>query len=348
MTRVEEIFQEGLDRKVYSAGAAAVGKGNDLYLELTGGTVSYDPGAAPVTCDTQFDMASCSKIFGTTMVAYHLIERGYMTLLDQLGDYFPDCPEDKKRITIKHLMTHTSGLPDEILLWKYAGSPDNAVDTILQHPLAYPTGKGCVYSCMGFILLAKIMEQITGKPLNVLADQWTFKPLGMTRTGYHPVDTCQPDPTCAFTEVNTLWGPGQPGIVHDENARFLNGISGNAGVFSTLRDSETFCRMLAAWGQPILSERMLRVGSVNYTPGFDDNRGLGLQLGGPAPSFTGDLWGDHCICHTGFTGTSFAVDLDTGLWLVYLTNRVYPTRSNGGLTRLRHQIHNAAMKEFGR
>lgn len=347
-SRVEELFNQGLENKIYSAGSIVVGKGDEILFQKAGGTVSYDEGAAPVTLQTKFDMASCSKVLGTTFVAFHMIENGMLCLEDTLGELLDNVPEDKKYISIKQLMTHTSGIPAEIWLWKEAGSPENALDCILNTPLAYKTGTDVQYSCMGFITLAKIMEKISGKNLYQMAKEWTFDPLGMNNTEYRGTDPSKPDLSIAYTELKTHCYDGVPGIVHDENARFLGGISGNAGLFSTAEDVAKFCSMIARKGEPIISKRMMEIAARNYTPGLDENRGLGFQLSGPSATFFGDLFGDTGIGHTGYTGTSIAVDPESGLYVVYLTNRVYPTRNEGRLTRLRHQIHNAAMTEFNR
>ena len=346
MNQTQRLFKEGFSDRVYSAGAIAVGKKDRILYKEAGGFVSFEEGAAPVTEDTLFDMASLTKILSTTFSAFHMIEDGTLSLLDSLSDFFPDVPEDKKQITVKHLMTHTSGLPAEILLWKECKDPSEALGRILHAPLVYETGKDVTYSCMGYILLGKIMEKITGKNLDQLAREWTFIPLGMTRTGYRPTDTCDPDPEAAYTETMSLNGPTPPGIVHDENARFLGGISGNAGVFSSLNDMIRFANMLSSQGSPLITRRQFDVARQNYTPGMDENRGLGFQLSGPEPTFFGDLFGDTGLGHTGFTGTSLAVDPETGLYVVFLTTRVHPTRNNGKLTRLRHLIQNAAMAEF--
>lgn len=346
LSRTEEILRDGLRTKAYSAAALAVGKGDQILLKTAIGHVSYLEGADEVTDDTLFDMASVSKILGTTFCAFHMIENGQLSLLDQIGDFYPDCPEDKKQICVRQLMTHTSGLPAEIALYQVCRTPEEAVDVILNHPLEYVPETKTVYSCMGFILLGKIMEKITGRPLDELAEEWTFAPLGMKKTGYHPVSRCSADPHCVYTETMSLSGPTPPGIVHDENARFLNGVSGNAGVFSTLNDMMIFCRMVASHGSPLIGEHLFRAAVKNYTPAMDDNRGLGFQLSGPAPSFFGDLWGMDGIGHTGFTGTSFAVDPRSGFYVVLLTNRVHPTRENFQLTRIRHLIHNTAVTEF--
>lgn len=346
MTRTEQLLREGLIGGAYSGAALSVGSLDQPLLQVCVGAVSGEEGAAPVTPSTLFDMASISKVLSTTFVAFHLIESGQLSLLDYVSEHIENWPEDKKDITIYHLMTHTSGIPAEIHLWKNCQDPSKIMDEIRNTPLAYPTGQGVAYSCIGFILLGKIMEKITGKSLHELSQEYVFKPIGMNSTGYRPLSLTKPDPAIAMTEVMTLSGPGKPGVVHDENARFLDGVSGNAGIFSCLSDMEKFAMMLSHQGSPLISKRLFEIATQNYTKGLDENRGLGFQLSGPEPTFFGDLFGNSGIGHTGYTGTSLAVDLKSGLWVVLLTNRVYPTRNNGKLTRLRHLIHNAAVKEF--
>lgn len=344
--RLLSLFQEGFDRKIYSAGALAVGLKGEVLFKEAKGFVSYQEGAAAVHEHTLFDMASITKILSTTMTAFQLIQEGRLRLQDSLSYFFEDVPADKREITVFHLMTHTSGIPAEIHLWKTCTRPDDAVSVILQTPLVCQTGTETIYSCMGYILLGKICEKICHADLYDLSKHYVFDPLGMKDTSYRPLSRFGELKTAAYTETQSLNGPTPPGIVHDENARFLDGISGNAGVFSSLHDMIRFCSCLSQGGKGYLSRELMDAALINYTRGQDDNRGLGFQLSGPAPSFFGDLFGERGFGHTGFTGTSIAIDKETGLFVVYLTNRVHPTRENGLLTRHRHLIHNAAVSAF--
>jgi CubicO group peptidase (beta-lactamase class C family) len=201
---------------------------------------------------------------------------------------------------------------------------------------------------MGYILLGKILEQLGGAPLDILAQKYVFGPLGMAHTGYHPTGDIAP------TEMDPVTGKLLCGVVHDENARFLKGISGNAGVFSDLNDMIIFTRMLALGGKTqdgtaYLSPAMLSRALENHTPNSKGEfRGLGFNLARSPRNFLGDLMGSRTFGHTGFTGTSFAVDPETGLWVALLTNRVCPTRANTKMIRLRSLIHNAAAAEASR
>ena len=332
--QVHHLIQHGLEQGAYPSAALAVGIGSRVYLKKTYGD-----------CDdtTLFDMASVSKILGPTMIAFRFLEEGLLRLYDTVEVFFPDAPEDKKSISILQLMTHTSGIADHFFLWDYTDDPADAAKVILNHPLTQAPGSDPVYSCMGYILLGKILEKIGGMPLDRLAQKYVFDPLGMSHTTYHPCGNCAP------TELDPETGKLLQGMVHDENARFLKGISANAGVFSDLNDMIRFAAMLSLGGDGYLSPATLECALRNRTPSSKGEfRGLGFNLAGSPKSFLGDLMSPLAYGHTGFTGTSIAIDPATGLWVVLLTNRVCPTRNNTKLIRLRSLVHNAAAAEASR
>ena len=337
--RVHQLVQQGLEQGAYPCAALAVGIGRQIYLKKTYGCC---------TENTLFDMASVSKILGPTMIAFHFLEEGLLRLYDCVGDFFPDAPEDKKGITILQLMTHTSGIPDHFYISDYTDNPAEAAKVILNHPLVQAPGGDPIYTCMGYILLGKILEQIGGEPLDQLAEKYVFSPLKMTRTTYRPTGDVAP------TELDPATGKLLCGVVHDENARFLDGISANAGVFSDLNDMIRFTQMLSLGGrlpggEAYLSPAMLSRALINHTPNSrGEYRGLGFNLARSPKNFLADLMSERAYGHTGFTGTSIALDPDTGLWVVLLTNRVCPTRENIKMIRLRNLVHNAAAAEASR
>ena len=173
---------------------------------------------------------------------------------------------------------------------------------------------------------------------DVLCKEMTFDKLGMKDTGYCP----EMRENIAATEIDRETGVLWQGIVHDENARYLRGISGNAGVFSNLRDCEKFAMMLAQMGKGLISRPMMEKAIRNYTKGYDAHRGLGFHLAGVEECYFGDLFPDESFGHTGFTGTSMAVDPHTGIFVVILANRVHPTRENFKMFRVRRALHNLA------
>lgn len=336
--QVCRLVRQGLDDGAYPSACLSVGIRGSVCVRQTFG---------PARETTLYDIASLSKIVGTTMIAFRFLEERRLRLYDTVEQFFP-APEDKKGITVLQLMTHTSGLPAHFYLSEEADGPGDAVRAILAHPLEHAPGALPVYSCMGYILLGRILEQIGGQSIDRLAQEYVFEPLGLTHTTYRPAGDVAP------TERDPATGELLRGAVHDENARFLGGLSGNAGIFSDLCDMTRFVQMLALGGKlpdgtQFLSPATLRAALVNRTPGAGHEfRGLGFNLAGSPSNFLGDLMSPRAYGHTGFTGTSIAVDPDTGLFVVLLTNRVCPTRENGKLIRMRSLIHNAAAAAAGR
>ena len=289
--------------------AAAVGE-----WSTHGGFRALYPKKEPITEDTLFDMASLSKLIGTTCAALKLIEQGKLRLDDTVGMFFENC-YGKENITVRQLMTHSSGIKPHFPLWLRGIKPEQAVDEILREPFGYETGTEVAYTCMGYILLGKMLEKIENEPLDRIVSRLVFAPLGMHDSFYNP----PADRICAATEGDIC------GTVHDENAAFLGGVSGNAGIFCTLGDAVKFARMITARGEGYLPRELFDMAVQNYTAGCDENRGLGFQL----CSFG--------YGHTGFTGTSIYSDGDK--FAVLLTNRVHPTRDTVGFASFRREFH---------
>lgn len=322
---LQVFLDSGVEEGVFPSAVAAVGAGEETPRLFAAGDANLH---------TRFDMASMSKILGPTMLALRALDAGDLTLDDTLARFF-DAPVDKAEITIRQLMTHTAGFTPAFWLSEETDDPDDAAACILRHPLQAPPDGTPRYSCMGYILLGKILELLYGTPLDRLAGQRVFAPLGMGNTSY-----CPQGGNFAPTEVDASTGVAWRGIVHDENARFLRGVSGNAGVFSDIRDCAAYASMLACWGKSYLSPATLRLAIRNHTPGCDVHRGLGFHLAGVSGSFFGDLWPASAYGHTGFTGTSLAIDPATGFYAVLLTNRVHPSRENEKIFRFRRVFHN--------
>lgn len=328
--KTRALVRQGLEAGAYPAAALSIGRGSRVLVTECYGQCGEN---------TLFDLASLSKVVSATMVALRFLENETLHLTDRVADFFPQAPADKRDITIFHLMTHTSGISPFFFLSREASSPEDALRAILERPLVQNVGKGPIYSCMGYILLGKILEKVGGAPLDVLAKKWVFDPMGMEHTTYRPWGDVAP------TERDSTTGELIRGIVHDENARFLKGISGNAGVFSDIGDMSRFAAMLSRGGSPLLKPETLTMARKDRTPQGPEHRGLGFQLAGSEKCFLGTELGPEAFGHTGFTGTSFAVAPDTGLWVVLLTNRVCPTRENVALHPLRRQIHDTAARE---
>ena len=364
------LIRDAVERQIIPCAAYAVGQGNDVYMQESVGFRSLFPAREEIREDTLFDMASLSKVLSTTMVALRFLEEGRMLLTDPLSRFFSGeelegAPEGRADATVFRLMTHSSGITPHLALWnviprEFVGTADfdSAVaGAILRSAPFCKVGEQVHYSCMGYILLQKILERISGKPLDRLAKEYVFHPLGMTSTGYLPFGSNlnKPDCNAAATEFSSIHQYYIRGHVHDENAHFLGGVSGNAGVFSSLSDMITFAQMLSLRGERpssvgggrYLSRRVFDLAVQDYTLGLNESRGLGLQLRPPLPSLSaaGDLFAYASYGHTGFTGTSLYVDARTGVWAVLLTNAVHLGRDKTEFFRVRRLFHNTVMAD---
>ena len=339
---LDALLEEGVKEKCYSGAVAACGCRNQVFAISCKGKISEN--GPDVNVDTRFDIASLTKIVGPTMVALRAIEEGDLTLYDRLDRFFPDCPEDKAGITIRQLMTHTAGFAPVFWLGGEAESPADVVRALLAHPLDTPPGAEIHYTCMGYITLGKVLETIYGKSLDVLVREMVTEPLGMKHTGYCPENL----DNIAATEVDPETGIAWQGIVHDENSRFQGGVSANAGIFSDIHDLIRYAQMLAQEGKGYLSRGMLKKASALQETDGEVARGLGFHLAGTPMNYMGDLFPKTSFGHTGFTGTSLAVDPETGFFVILLSNRVHPTRENEGIFRFRRRLHNMLYAEFTR
>lgn len=341
---LEKRLAEGRRKGCFPSAAGAVGIRDSVLAKAFAGEAPV-PGEVPVDEHTRYDMASLSKIIGPTMIALRALEDGELNLKERIGDFFPDAPADKRDITIEMLMTHTGGFHPSFRLDHLGIRPEDAARAILDHPLEAKPGTTVMYSCMGYILFAKMLEKRFGKPLDRLADECVFRPLGLKETGYRPLVNnpgAEKDPAgtvFAATEVDSESGKPWIGAVHDENARFLHGVSGNAGVFMSLSDAVRFASMLGEMGKDYLRRETMEQAIRCRTDGMDLRRGLGFQLAGTPDCFFSDAVPDRCFGHTGFTGTCLMVEPESGYWAVLLTNRVYPTRDSDALFPFRRKLH---------
>ena len=318
----------------FPAAAVAIGMGHDVFVRRFFGQRQMQPTVLELTEDTLFDLASLSKLTATTMIALKFIEDGKLSLFDRLGKFFDD-PGNYAQCEVRHLLTHTSGLPAGIPLFCMQHKNADAIRTVLDSERARQAGEQVCYSCMGYLVLQRILEKVGNAPLDGLARKYVFEPLGMQTACYNPASEKAdgtPNPIAA-TERYSHTGAWATGHVHDENAYFLGGVAGNAGVFATLDDMIAFAGMcsskgIAKNGSVYLSEDMFALAVKNYTPEGTESRGLGFQLKGRQDFPCGTLLSEGSYGHTGFTGTCFYTDAETGLWGILLTNAVHYGREN--------------------
>ena len=260
----------------------------------------------------------------------------------------PQQIEWRHRVTVRHLLTHTSGLPPFKEYWRTSTGKQDTLTRIFAEPLDYEPGTKEVYSDLGIILMATIVERLTGRTLDDLAKTYIFSPLGMKDTTYKPDKKLWP--WIAPTEFDkNLRHRLVQGEVHDENAFTIGGVSGHAGVFSTAPDLAAFCQMLLNGGVYAHRRILKRATIAQFTAPQQLSNGT-RTLGWAVPTeggSSGHFFSAHSFGHTGFTGTSIWIDPDRQLFVVLLTNRVNPTRENMKIAQVRPALHDAVMQALG-
>jgi CubicO group peptidase (beta-lactamase class C family) len=289
----------------------------------------------PMSTNTIFDLASLSKLF-TSIVAVQQMQAGKLDLNATVASYLPQFASNGKGdITIKQLLTHTSGLPADPspALWTYATMPER-INAILNTVPQYPAGTTYLYSDLNMLTLQQVLQQITGKTLDVLVKQDITAPLGMKDTMYNPPASLKPRIAAEEYEL----GPGEPqrglvwGSVHDENAWAMGGVAGHAGVFSTVADMAVLAQAIlnggTYQGHRILSQQSVTMLETNYNQAFPgDSHGLGFEL--DQRWYMGRLDSAFTLGHTGFTGTTIVIDPVSRSIALQFSNRVHPTRNWG-------------------
>ena len=350
-----EVVEKAISEKAFPGATLAVGYRQKVSIRAFG-KLSYSEKSPDVNIQTMYDIASLTKVVVTTTLVEKLVEGDFPSPLNldaPIERYLPEWatgpqPEWRRRVTVRHLMTHTSGLPPFKEYWRTSASKRETLRRIFAEPLEYEPGTKVVYSDLGIILMAEIIERLTGKPLDQLANEYIFGPLGMKHSMYNPPKDLWP--TIAPTEFDSqLRHRLVQGEVHDENAYAIGGVSGHAGVFSTAPDLAAFCEMLLNGGV-YAHQRILRRATIaEFTapqPLANNVRTLGWVV--PTEnSSSGHYFSSHSYGHTGFTGTTIWIDPDRQLFVILLTNRVHPTRENHKIAEVRPAVHDAIMKSLG-
>lgn len=329
--KIMELLQRGLHEGIYPSGVLAIGDREGERFRYVIGDASEE---------SLYDIASLTKIVSTTMITFQFIQEGLLSLHDKLSDFFESLSESLGQITIQDLMTHQSGFAAFYDLPSLCQHPDDVLPVIFHQGLSYPTKTDVVYSCNGYIVLGKILEKVSNQSLEQLFNLYVAEPLNLTQTGYQIKS-----PHLVKTAKNL-----ERGMVHDPNARFQFGVSGNAGLFSNIDDLSAFTRMLANHGQikdqVYVHHQLFEAALKNYSPSGCEARGLGFSLKGEGACSCGDLFNDGSYGHTGFTGTSLWVDEKSGLYVVFLSNRVYEGDDNLKIIRFRRLLHNVIMMKM--
>lgn len=346
--RVDSLVNLKIRERAFPGAQLLVIHKGTIVHERCFGMVSYDTNDA-VTQATMYDLASLSKVVSTTTAAMKLWETGRLDLDAPVARYIPSFARNgKAHVTIRHLLTHSAGLPPFKPYFTFCTDAAQALDTIFASPLDYVPGTRTVYSDLGMITLAKVIERITGIPLDIYARELIFAPLGMSATMYTPPDSLVD--RCAPTEYDAAWRKRLlRGTVHDETAALLGGVAGHAGLFSTARDLGRFALMLIGGGE-LDGSRIVRRTTIDMFTRRQgaSSRALGWDTKSSLGSSAGRYFSTRAFGHTGFTGTSLWIDRDAGIAVVFLTNRVHPTRENRVLLGFRPILHDAVREALSR
>ena len=335
-----EVLERAVDDEAVPGAVlvAGVGSGEPRGIRAYGRTGRPDGGLTET--DTVFDLASLTKVVATLPSVLRLVDEGVLALDDSVRKHLPEfAGAGKDAVTVRHLLAHSSGLPDHREYYRLPGSPADRLAALLAEPLVDPPGSVVRYSDLGFVLLGEIVAGAAGSSLDQAAAELVFEPLGMAATRFLPPAEWRP--RTAATEAPP-GGEPKLGVVHDENAESFGGVAGHAGLFSTAADVARYLR--ACWlseDAPLLSRAVRAEALRCQTEGLEGRRGLGWTLRGDRWDHMSTAWPRTGAGHTGFTGTSVALDPVSGLWAVLLTNAVHLGRGRSGIIPLRRQIHDA-------
>lgn len=323
---IDRIVRRGITAGGYPGAAVVVGRRGYSVFEKGYGKLGWTPGSAAVVPDESiYDLASLTKVVGTATAAMILYDEGRLELDAPVAKYLPAFSGGTRDdVTVRHLLTHTSGLPAGRDLRRLATSTWEARQLVMSTPLTCAPGRCLVYSDLGADVLGFTVEAITGQGLDAFLMERVFTPLGMSDTHFQPAAALRD--RIAPTEVSSPRGYAIRGEVHDENAWALGGVAGHAGLFSTAADLSLFAQMMLNRGT-FNGVRIVSDSAVaRFTARTTGTRALGWDTAdGDGPA--GVHMGERAYGHTGFTGTSLWIDPDRDLFVILLTNRVHAARA---------------------
>ncbi|WP_396219929.1 serine hydrolase domain-containing protein [Gemmatimonas sp.] len=344
---VRAVLTRAIADSAFPGAYAAVGTADGVIVEYGVGQLDVADRSRP-SATTIWDLASLTKVIGTTSAMIQLVGSGRVALDSPVVRYLPAWKAPgAERITVRHLLSHSSGMPAWRALYKEAATPEEAEQQLFATSPDTVPGVRYVYSDLGFILLGKLVERVSGERLAPYDSAHVFGPLGMTDTRYLPSAALLP--RIAPTEEDPWRQRKVRGEVHDENAVRLGGVSGHAGLFSTGQDLARFARMYLRHGT-LDGVRVFDSATVSTFTRMQDSTISRRALGWETPTggnSAGSRLTPLAFGHTGFTGTSLWMDPARGVFVLLLTNRVNPTRENRKIGGVRTALADAAVGALG-
>jgi serine-type D-Ala-D-Ala carboxypeptidase len=342
------ILRAGVRDSAFPGAIAVVGTGQGVLATASAGMLDWQSSPAP-SMSTLWDLASLTKVVGLTSAMMLLVESRRIDLNAPVQRYIQEFSgRGKEAVTVRHLLTHSSGLPAWRPLYKEAEGPEAALALAIATPLDTVPGLRMVYSDLGAIILGELVARVSGQSFESFVRDRVFTPLGMQETMFRPPERLRG--RIAPTEVDPWRQRHLRGEVHDENAFALGGVSSHAGLFSTATDLVRLARMYLNGGA-LDGRQFLTTATIDLFTTRQDSALSHRALGWETPNGTnsaGRLMSKRSFGHTGFTGTSFWVDRERGVFVILLSNRVNPTREHRGITGVRTAVADAVMGAVSR
>lgn len=346
--RAFAILREAIGRRAFPGASLAITHKGELIASQGFGNHVFDPRSPNVLADTVFDVASLTKVIATTTVAMLLYERAKLGLDEPVCETLPGFVDlvpphqraDRQLVTIRMLLTHSSGLPAYEKLFQIAGRRDELIRAALMAPLIASPGKRAEYSDIGFIVLGELLATVAGQPLDIFAWREIFAPLRMTRTRFNPPEEWGHDIPPTENE-RSFFGHVMQGEVNDENAHVMGGVAGHAGIFAPAADIARFAECMLRGGSPILKPGTIKTFTKRETTPPGTTRAIGWDTPSRPESSSGTKFSEQSFGHLGFTGTSLWIDPERKLSVTLLTNRTWPDRESHAIREVRPQVHDA-------
>ena len=345
------IIQDAIDQRLFPGAQIMVIKDSEILADKSFGRLTFESNSNKVSQETIYDIASLTKVIATTPVIMKLIKKKYLNLNHKINQFYPQFRGPlKDKVTIKHLLTHSSGLKPYVQYFKdkkYKNKTDIIDDIVVNQELIYKPGLDSRYSDLGMILLMDIAEKVTGRKFEELVQSWIFKPLNMKNSFFNPSKKILYK--IAPTEQDSVFRKSLVhGVVHDENAFIMEGVSGHAGIFSNTYDianyAQTMLNLGIYNGRRIFSNRSISRFTKKQNMPSSSNFALGWDTPSAKGSTAGDFFSKNSYGHLGFTGTSLWIDSEEKIIIILLTNRIYPSRNKKGMYQLRRSFHNEVMQ----
>jgi CubicO group peptidase (beta-lactamase class C family) len=344
LERIGALLDAAVSTGAIPGAVAVAGQGPATLGQWVAGQADTRPGR-PMRADTVFDLASLTKVVATTTVTLALAGRDQLGLGDPVADYLPGFVAGRDaRVTIAHLLTHTSGLPGSRPFYRWCGSRADLLRDLRLTPLEARPGARVRYSDPGFITLGEVVAAVAGEPLDAAVRRLVTGPLGLASVIFRPNE---PAHHFAATEPRGD-GSAWTGVVHDENARLMGGVAGHAGLFADAPDLARFAAWWVSDDDAVVPAYLRRAAAACQAEEPGGRRGYGWACAGDGFDILGGRWPPTAVSHTGFTGTSLALDPATGRWLVLLTNAVHFGRDATAVQALRRAVHAAAAEVTSR